>query len=89
VAGRLSSSDYGSAADLDSATRNGFTDRLPIELGDGQLAEFECFGRSYASYVLLEGRALQAHLALGPNAGPEIREHALGVLNSIQIRSQG
>lgn len=59
--------DYGGS--LDAPTRRqDFKQRLPLTLDEGQLGEFECFGRSYAFRFIVEGRGLQAHLALGHTA---------------------
>lgn len=76
--------DYG--GDLDAPTlRQDFKQRLPLTPDEGQLAEFECFGRSYAFRFVVEGRGLQAHLALGRRADHRTRENALAVLNSIRV----
>ena len=72
--------DYGQVGE-----QEGFTDRLPVMLGDGALAEYECFGHSYMFRFILSGRALQAHVAFGRNATMERREEALGVLTSITV----
>jgi hypothetical protein len=75
--------DYGN---VDAATRQqDFKQRLPLALDNGQLAEFECFGRSYAFHVVVEGRGIQAHLALGRRADQTTRADALTVLNSISV----
>ena len=76
--------DYGGS--LDAPTRRqDFKQRLPLTLDEGQLAEFECFGRSYAFRFVVEGRGLQAHLALGSRADQRTRANALAVLNSIRV----
>lgn len=77
--------DYGGGVDADTRRRD-FDQRLPLTFNDGQLAEFECFGRSYAFRFVVAGRALQAHLAVGRAADQETREAALAVLNSIRVR---
>jgi hypothetical protein len=63
----------------------GFTDRLPVNLRAGELAEWECFARSYQFRFLLQGRALQAHIGFGPDTPAELRAQALGVLNSVEV----
>jgi hypothetical protein len=76
--------DYGGS--LDAPTRRqDFKQRLPLTLDQGQLAEFECFGRSYAFRFVVEGRGMQAHLALGSRADQSTRANALAVLNSIRV----
>jgi hypothetical protein len=76
--------DYGGS--LDAPTRRqDFTQRLPLTLDEGQVADFECFGRSYAFRFIVEGRGLQAHLALGHTADQKTRTDALAVLNSISV----
>ena len=73
--------DYGSH----SIDRAEFTDRRPISaLSDGQLAAFECFGRSYAFRLMVRGRALQAHVGIGGSADSRRRSDALAVLNSLE-----
>ncbi len=55
--------DYGEVRE-----REGFTDRLPVTLRDGALAEYECFGHSYMFRFIRSGRALQAHVGVGRSA---------------------
>jgi hypothetical protein len=76
--------DYGGSLDAPTRRRD-FSQRLPLTLDEGQLAEFECFGRSYAFHFSLEGRGLQAHLAHGHSADRTTRADALAVLNSISV----
>ena len=78
--------DYGGGVDAESRQRD-FNQRLPLTFKDGQLADFECFGRSYAFRFILGGKALQAHVALGDAADPQTRAAALALLNS--ARSPG
>jgi hypothetical protein len=77
--------DYGGNFDPDVMNRSDFQQRLPFSLEDGQLAEFGCFGRSYAFRFLVGGRGLQAHVGLGRAADAQTRAHALAVLNSIRV----
>jgi hypothetical protein len=62
-----------------------FEDRLPVTLEDGELANFECFGRSYLFALLIDGRAVQAHIGLGPDADDDRRQQALQLLNTVAI----
>ena len=66
-------------------SRSDFKQRLPLTLEDGQLAEFECFGRSYVFRFVVDGRRLQAHIGLGADAGPTMRARALAALNSVRL----
>jgi hypothetical protein len=50
---------------------------------DKRFAEFACFGPSYVFFFVARGRALQAHLGIGPDTTPERRDEAVEVLNSI------
>ena len=75
--------DYGGGVDADARQRD-FDQRLPLTFDDGQLAEFECFGRSYAFRFIVADRALQAHVAVGRAADPQTRDAALAVLNSVR-----
>ncbi|MBD0329316.1 MAG: hypothetical protein ICV64_04350 [Thermoleophilia bacterium] len=75
--------DYGQGSN-----REGFTDQLPVTLDEGELAEFECFGHSRMFRFILDGRALQAHVGIGPDATADRREEALDVLNSIVIQAE-
>lgn len=77
--------DYGGSFDADQLNRTDFKQRLPLTLDEGQLAEFECFGRSYAFWFIVSGRGLQAHIGLGSIADPKTRAHAVAVLNSIRV----
>lgn len=78
--------DYGGNFDPDLKRRSDFKQRLPLKLEDGQLAEFECFGRSYAFRFIVGGRGLQAHIGIGLDADPKTRMGALAVLNSVLVR---
>lgn len=74
--------DYGP----DVESKEGFTDRFPIRaLRDGQLAEFECFGRSFAFRFILDGRALQAHVGLGSDGDLEREPEAIALLSSLTV----
>jgi hypothetical protein len=74
--------DYGAG----SASLRDFPDALPVAtLAEGQLAEFECFGRSFAFRFRSAGRALQAHVGVGQDATRERRAEALALLNSIRV----
>jgi hypothetical protein len=75
--------DYGRSLDAGTRRRD-FARRLPLTFEDGQLANFECFGRSYAFRLLMAGRAFQAHVGLGRDADRITREAALSVLNSLR-----
>lgn len=77
--------DYGGGLDANTRRRD-FDQRLPLTFDDGQLAEFECFGRSYAFRFIVADRALQAHVAVGRAADRQTRESALAVLNSIRAQ---
>ncbi len=77
--------DYGGNFDPDLTNRGEFKQRLPLTLADGQLAEFECFGRSYAFHFISGGRGLQAHIGLGADSGAESRADAVAALNSIRV----
>lgn len=50
-----------------------------------RFAEFGCFGPSYVFLFIVEGRALQAHVGIGPDATAERRDDAVEVLNSITV----
>lgn len=77
--------DYGRDLEGVESARSRFTDRLPVTLRDGELAEFECFGRSYAFHFVVGGRPLQAHIGFGLDVDAERRAQALGVLNSVEV----
>jgi hypothetical protein len=77
--------DYGGILDVGTRRRD-FKQRLPLTFDDGQLAEFECFGRSYAFRFIVEGKGLQVHVALGRLADRRTRAGALAVLNSISVK---
>jgi hypothetical protein len=72
--------DYGVVGTHEPA----FARRLPVDLDDGRLANFECFGESRMVRVGVEGRALQVHVGLGVNAGEARRAEALHVVNSLR-----
>jgi hypothetical protein len=61
-----------------------YTARLPVTLGDGRLANFECFGESYLFRVVVAGRSLQLHLGLGRDSDADRRSEALSVVNSLR-----
>ena len=68
-----------------TADPSDFQDRLPRALEDGQLADFECFGRSYAFRFVVGGRALQAHVGLGHDATAARLSEALAAVNSLDV----
>ena len=78
--------DYGGNFDPGLKRRGDFKQRLPLKLEDGQLAEFECFGRSYAFRFIIGGRGFQAHIGIGPDADPNTQMAVLAVLNSFRFR---
>jgi hypothetical protein len=55
---------------------------------DRRFAEFACFGPSYVFLFVVRGRALQAHLGIGPDITPERRDEAVEVLNSITVERE-
>ena len=75
--------DYGARSG--PAHTSDFPSRLPLALKDGQLANFECFGHSYAFRFIVNGRAIQAHVGLGRDADNARRSEALRVVNSLRI----
>lgn len=77
--------DHGSLSGVDA---DDFADELPTSgrdepFSDERFGEFECFGPSYLFRFVLDGRALQAHIGIGPTASAERREEAAAVLRSI------
>ena len=64
----------------------GFPPRSPrFRLPDGKYAEYECFGASTMFSFRLGNRRIQAHVALGRNAGATLSRQALGVLESMAV----
>jgi len=57
-----------------------------LELADGELAEYECFGRSTMFRFRVGERDFQAHVALGSEAGDETRDRALAILESLAVQ---
>jgi hypothetical protein len=55
-----------------------------LELSSGEFANYDCFGASTAFRFRVAERDLQAHLAFGPDATDDTKEHALDVLRSIE-----
>lgn len=58
-----------------------------FRLDDGAFAEYECFGPSTMFRFSIRGRDLQAHVALGREAGADIRRQALAVLDSLMVKA--
>jgi hypothetical protein len=50
------------------------------------LATYECLGRSYMVRFRDQGRVLQGHVYLGPDADARTRRDVLGVLDSLRVR---
>jgi hypothetical protein len=59
----------------------------PLDLGSGELANYDCFGESTAFRFRVGEHDLQAHLAFGQDATEETKEQALDVLRSIEVSS--
>lgn len=80
--------DYGSFPG--SLDRDDFSADLPTSgrdepFSDERFAEFACFGPSYVFVFVVKGRALQAHVGVGPDATADRRDEAVDVLNSITV----
>jgi hypothetical protein len=76
--------DYGAG----SSRLAEFVDTLPAAtLREGQLAEFGCFGRSFAFRFVSADHALQVHVGIGSVATLQRRSEALALLNSIQAEA--
>ena len=56
-----------------------------LAMGDGAFAEYECFGPSTLFRFRVGDRALQAHVALGEDAGDDMRDRALAILESLEV----
>jgi hypothetical protein len=56
-----------------------------LTLANGELAEYECFGRSSMFRFRVARRDVQAHLAFGDEAGDDARRQALSILSSIEL----
>jgi hypothetical protein len=54
-----------------------------------RFGDFECFGPSYLFRFVVAGRALQAHIGIGPDASQQRRDEAVAVLRSITVSSRG
>ena len=68
---------------IDYGDEPGFAPRPDdLQLSSGEFANYDCFGESTAFRFRVGGRDLQAHLAFG--ASDDAKEHALGVLRSIE-----
>jgi len=67
--------------------RRGSLARRPdrLTLGDGEFAEYECFGRSTMFRFSVGDRDLQAHVALGPDASGKTRDRALAILSALTV----
>jgi hypothetical protein len=60
--------------------------RFPVRSHrEGQLAEFECFGRSWMFRFVIEGRDVQVHVGLGRRADPHRADEALALVNSLSV----
>jgi hypothetical protein len=55
------------------------------ELRLGPATSWECLGRSRRVRWRVDGRVLQAHVLLGPQAGPRLEQQARSILNSIEV----
>ena len=75
---------------IDYGDGPGFASRPDdLELSSGEFANYDCFGQSTAFRFRVGERDLQAHLALGPDATDDAKEHALEVLRSIETSVGG
>jgi hypothetical protein len=72
--------DYGAASAGETVSARG----RPVDLEDGRLANFECFGESYLLRLAVDSRALQVHVGLGEAATADRRSQALAVVNSLE-----
>lgn len=54
-----------------------------FRLSDGEHANYECFGASTMFRFQVGGRALQAHVAIGQDAGTSLSGEALAILDSV------
>jgi hypothetical protein len=57
----------------------------PLTIQNGEVAEYECFGRSSMFRFRVGRRDLQAHVGFGDDAGEDARGRALSILSSIQV----
>jgi hypothetical protein len=57
----------------------------PLTIADGELAEYECFGRSSMFRFRVGRRDVQAHLAFGDETGDDAHQQALSILTSIEL----
>ena len=57
------------------------------ELALGPETPYECMGTSRMVAWQERGRAFQAHVYLGPRAGPRLERDVRSILNSIQVRA--
>lgn len=82
--------DYAEAPSAELAPSAEFATRpTRFRPRDGKYANYECFGASTMFRFQASGRALQAHVALGPDAGASLSRQALAVLDSIVIEADG
>jgi hypothetical protein len=72
---------------IDYGERASFPPRpSPLTIANGELAEYECFGRSSMFRFRVGRRDIQAHVALGDDAGEDARVRALSILTSIEVQ---
>ncbi|MGH3019971.1 MAG: hypothetical protein ACRDNR_07415 [Gaiellaceae bacterium] len=74
--------DYGEAARFAARPAR-------FRLADGEYANYECFGASIMFRFQAGGRALQAHVAIGHDAGTSLSREALAVLDSVVVEGDG
>jgi hypothetical protein len=61
----------------------------PLRFRLGPKWPYECFGESHMLRWQEAGRALQAHVYLGPRAGAAGRREVLAVLDNLRVRPRG
>ena len=70
---------------VDYGERASFAPRpSPLTTAHGELADYECFGKSSMFRFRVGERDVQAHVAIGKNAGEDARVRALSILASIR-----
>jgi hypothetical protein len=57
-----------------------------LALNEGAFAEYECFGPSTLFRFRIGDHALQAHVALGRDASDAMRDRALAILESLEVK---
>ena len=71
---------------IDHGERAGFPPRpSPLTIANGELAEYECFGRSSMFRFRVGRRDVQAHLAFGDETGDDAHRQALSILTSLEV----